>query len=155
MTDDAGLRAGDSDRDRVAATLATAFAEGRLTRDEYEQRVAAAHRAVTFGDLAPLTADLPGTVTPTATPAPAAPVASAPPAPVPAPAVTAPDARRRKGLAAAWATWAGVSLLMVVIWLGSVVTRGEDRDIPSFWPIWVIGPWGVAMVIASIAGRDD
>ncbi len=154
MTDDAALRAGDSDRDRVAAVLASAFAEGRLTRDEYDTRLAAAHAAVTFGDLAPLTADLPGG---SATPVPAgAPVAAAPVAPAPSPASPArgTGADRRKGLAAAWGAWAGVSLLMVVIWLGTVITRG-DAAMPSFWPIWVIGPWGAAMVIASLTSRDD
>lgn len=59
MTDDLALRASDDDRDRVAAVLAEGFATGRLTTVEHADRLAAAYRAKTVGDLAPLTRDLP------------------------------------------------------------------------------------------------
>lgn len=53
------LRASDSDREQYVSLLQTAFLEGRLTRDEYEERMGAAYQAVTYADLAPLLADLP------------------------------------------------------------------------------------------------
>jgi hypothetical protein len=52
------VRATDADRDRVAAGLQAAFAEGRLTMPELEERVAAAYAAVTDVDLAAITRDL-------------------------------------------------------------------------------------------------
>ncbi|HHV20069.1 MAG TPA: DUF1707 domain-containing protein [Propionibacterium sp.] len=52
------LRVGDSDRDRVMTVLSTAYAEGRLTKDEHDERLAAAADARTFDDLVPLTRDL-------------------------------------------------------------------------------------------------
>jgi hypothetical protein len=52
------LRASDSDRERVVAMLGEALADGRLSRDEHEQRMAAALAARTLGELADLTADL-------------------------------------------------------------------------------------------------
>jgi hypothetical protein len=58
---DPRLRAGDTDREHVAETLQRHTAAGRLTLDEYEQRVSAAWQARTLGDLAALTADLPTT----------------------------------------------------------------------------------------------
>lgn len=54
------LRVGDRDRDMVARRLGAALAEGRLDLDEFDERVAKAYAAKTAGDLAGLTADLPG-----------------------------------------------------------------------------------------------
>ncbi|MFJ1794362.1 DUF1707 SHOCT-like domain-containing protein [Kitasatospora griseola] len=59
-TDLAGeLRAADADRERVADLLRDAYAEGRLTVDEHAERIEAAYNARTFGELEPLTRDLP------------------------------------------------------------------------------------------------
>ncbi|MFJ5232547.1 DUF1707 domain-containing protein [Kitasatospora sp. NPDC088391] len=55
----AELRAADADRERVADLLRDAYAEGRLTADEHAERVEAAYNARTFGELEPLTRDLP------------------------------------------------------------------------------------------------
>ncbi|GIH77323.1 DUF1707 SHOCT-like domain-containing protein [Planobispora longispora] len=52
------LRAGDSDRERVAAVLNDALADGRLTHDEHEERLEQLYRARTLGELTVLTADL-------------------------------------------------------------------------------------------------
>jgi Domain of unknown function (DUF1707) len=54
------LRAGDADRDRAARLLGVHFAAGRLTQDEFCDRLAAALAAVTFFDLGEIVADLPG-----------------------------------------------------------------------------------------------
>jgi Domain of unknown function (DUF1707) len=52
--------ASDADRDGAAGMLSSAFAEGRLTSGEHAERVRAAYEARTLGELAGLTADLPG-----------------------------------------------------------------------------------------------
>lgn len=56
---DERTRASDADRDGVTARLRDHFAEGRLTRDELDERIAAALNARTFGDLRRVLADLP------------------------------------------------------------------------------------------------
>ena len=52
------LRASDTDRDQVATVLSTAYAEGRLTREEHDERLDKAMAARTFDELVPLTHDL-------------------------------------------------------------------------------------------------
>jgi hypothetical protein len=52
------LRASDADRDQVATVLSTAYAEGRLTRAEHDERVEQLMGAKTFDDLIPITSDL-------------------------------------------------------------------------------------------------
>lgn len=53
------IRTSDADRERVTARLRDHYAEGRLTRDELDERIAAALSAKTFGDLRRILADLP------------------------------------------------------------------------------------------------
>ena len=66
------LRASDADRDQVVNLLSTAYAEGRLTREEHEERVGQLMAARTFDELIPITRDLVviGTPSPLATPRP-------------------------------------------------------------------------------------
>jgi hypothetical protein len=61
MTDDAlpDLRASDADRERVSEILRDALAEGRLDMAEFEERLDATYQARTYGELAPITRDLP------------------------------------------------------------------------------------------------
>ena len=54
----APLRASDADRDVVHGLLTEAFADGRLDRDEYDERSTATLQARTLGELPPLVADL-------------------------------------------------------------------------------------------------
>ena len=51
--------ASDADRDTAAGLLNAAFAEGRLTADEYDQRLTAACAARTWQQLDQVTGDLP------------------------------------------------------------------------------------------------
>jgi hypothetical protein len=55
-----GLRASYEDRDRVAEQLRVAAGDGRLSAGELDQRLEVALTARTYGELAALTADLPG-----------------------------------------------------------------------------------------------
>jgi hypothetical protein len=52
--------ASDADRENIVGQLSSAFAEGRLTAAQHGDRVRAAYSARTVGELARLTADLPG-----------------------------------------------------------------------------------------------
>jgi hypothetical protein len=52
------LRASDADREKVATVLSTAYAEGRLTREEHDERLDQLMVARTFDDLIPITRDL-------------------------------------------------------------------------------------------------
>ena len=56
---EAQTRASDADRDAAASLLNEAFAEGRLTADEHDQRLSAAYTACSWQQLRQLTADLP------------------------------------------------------------------------------------------------
>jgi len=53
------MRASDDDRARVQTILNDAFAEGRVTKYEWERRTGDLSNAVTWADLDQLTADLP------------------------------------------------------------------------------------------------
>jgi hypothetical protein len=53
------LRIGDAERDAVTSALHEHFAQGRLTRDELDERLSATLSAKTVGDLRPITHDLP------------------------------------------------------------------------------------------------
>jgi hypothetical protein len=54
------MRASAADRDRVADVLKAAFGEGRLSKDEFDERYTQVMDARTYGELAPIVADLPG-----------------------------------------------------------------------------------------------
>jgi len=59
-TSQAYLRASTADREGTVEVLKSGYAEGRLTKEEYEARAEQAFTARTLGDLARVTADLPG-----------------------------------------------------------------------------------------------
>jgi hypothetical protein len=58
----------DADREQVAERLQVALGEGRLTLEEFEQRLSGVLAARTFGEVSPYVADIPGS--PLAVPAP-------------------------------------------------------------------------------------
>lgn len=58
----ATLRLSNDERERAVAALQAHAAAGRLDDAELQSRIASARSAVTRGDLAPLFADLPGTL---------------------------------------------------------------------------------------------
>jgi hypothetical protein len=53
------MRASDADREKVANVLRDAYAEGRLSHDEYDERLSETYRAATYGELIPVMRDLP------------------------------------------------------------------------------------------------
>ncbi len=64
------MRAASADRERAVDVLKAGFAEGRLTQDEYNDRMGRAYAARTYGELMALTADLPAGAMPAAWPMP-------------------------------------------------------------------------------------
>ncbi|PYC78150.1 hypothetical protein C7C46_16930 [Streptomyces tateyamensis] len=83
------MRAAHTDRERTVDVLKAAYAEGRLSADEYSQRFDLAHGAQTYGQLAQLVADLPSgpLVVPLAAPL----AAAVPPAFLPPPVRPTPN----------------------------------------------------------------
>ena len=57
--EDLEQRAADRDRDEVAVILGEALATGRLTSEEHAERLEAVYAARTYGELEPITRDLP------------------------------------------------------------------------------------------------
>jgi hypothetical protein len=130
------MRASDADRDATIATLREAFAEGRLSQDEFDERLGRAHSARTYADLSHLTEDLPGAV--------------AVPSPTPVVEQSSDPAKERRDLRSAWASWLGVGVLVNIIWFATWMGSGPA---PYYWPIWVVGPWGGAMLIWTLTSR--
>jgi len=61
MAAGSGVRIGDAEREKVATGLREHYAHGRLTLEEFQQRLDAVFAAKTDTDLARVTADLPHT----------------------------------------------------------------------------------------------
>jgi len=130
---DSGVRIGDAERERVAATLSEQVGAGRLDLAEYEQRVDRVYAARTAADLAAVLADLPATPTPRPTPR----------------STPAPRARTLPA-PAAWAPWAATTVICLVIWLATSLGAGHAL---YFWPMWVAGPWGAMLLLGGVTGR--
>jgi uncharacterized protein DUF1707 len=137
MPGDPRMRASDADRDRTASLLREHHAEGRLTAEEFHERLDRAYAAKTLGDLDELLADLP------AIDLYRLPAAGIRPAP--------PGARRRTirrnpgqlflAREAAWVAWAAVSSLLAVIWVTTAALDGGGAWLP--WFLLVSVPWAV------------
>ncbi|WP_369140228.1 DUF1707 SHOCT-like domain-containing protein [Modestobacter versicolor] len=156
---DPHLRAADTDRAAVAEVLGGHLSAGRLTVDEYDDRLSRAYAARTYGELAELTTDLPSTQP--------APAPAARPAPATGPAGCGGPGgvhgwaagwhggwAGNGGLRAAWGSWLTTAVIVVGIWLVTSVASGQ---VLYPWPVWVIGPWGVVLLAQSLGagpGRD-
>ncbi|BCY05566.1 DUF1707 domain-containing protein [Actinoplanes sp. L3-i22] len=124
------MRAGDSDRQRVADQLKSALDEGRLDLNEYDERVQRAYNARTYGDLDGLLDDLPGTV----------PVQHAQVQQAHTPPVTPLASPVKKDQHTGWHTFGSALtafLVCTVIWAISSFSAGQAY---YFWPAWVLIP---------------
>ena len=122
MTSNTRTRASDADRDRIVAALREHLAAGRLTIEEFDERMDKAYAAKTLGELDSLMTDLPETGPGQLPDAPPARPASSPPL----------TRRRRPGsieagrgrFSPAWRTtggpWLAISLVLFVIWLADL-----------------------------------
>ncbi len=136
----------DADRERTATLLREHHAEGRLTAEEFHERLDAAYAARTLGDLDALVMDLP------AIDLYRLPAAGLRPAP---PGTGAWQARRPSSITryqggpitprqvAQWGIWAGSSAALFFTWLivGAVV--GGAAWLP--WFLLIVVPWAIAL----------
>ncbi|MQA83221.1 MAG: DUF1707 domain-containing protein [Streptosporangiales bacterium] len=134
------LRASDADRDRVAAALREHHAQGRVTAEEFHERLERAYQAKTYGELDVVLADLPEEDL-YQLPVPASQRS------LPAPRTRGQLLRRRVLLVAGWSTWAFVSSVNLVIWL--LVSIVAEESIFPWW-ILVAGGSGAAMLAAQL-----
>ncbi|WP_182903167.1 DUF1707 domain-containing protein [Microbispora sp. H10830] len=156
MNDPGGMRASDAERESVVERLRVASAEGRLTLAELTERTEAAYLAQTHGELAQITADLPGGA----------------PAPAPAPAVPAtPQGRMRKWIVAVMGdakrtgTWRIDDGIGAVCVMGDVVldlrqaeVRGREVDIVAtcvMGDVKIIVPDGVDVELSGLTIMGD
>jgi hypothetical protein len=161
------LRASDADRERIVESLRRHTADGRLTMDEFEQRMAAAYAARTFGDLAVLTTDLPVDLGARDSRMSAAPADGIPfgfarstdwqaqravlRASYRSSRLARRGTLRTVGIVAVWASWASMAVMLSGIWLISGIAGGRFSD---FWPIWPIGISGLVLLARAIRGHD-
>lgn len=130
MAYDPNVRVSDADRDRTASLLREHLSAGRLTPEEFNERLDRAFAAKTVGEIDTLLKDLPGID-----------LYRLPDAALtryPRPAKDTPP-RRGRGRAwrAAWGAWFTVVLICFVVW--GLSGRGY------VWPLWVAGPWGAVL----------
>lgn len=118
------MRASDADRERVAEVLREAHAEGRLSPEELSDRLDATFAARTYGDLVPITRDLPLQRLP----------ALQRPAKNPWRHV-----RQR----------AGLTLLIVGIWAISSLTSGSPG---GYWVLWPVGIIWLTLLARLVSG---
>jgi hypothetical protein len=137
MTTAPAIRASDTDREHLACLLSEHLITGRLNLDEFQERSEAAYAAVTLSDLAPLVSDLPAL---SEAPQPA-PHSSSDPQTISA---------SQRGFGGRWASWLLTGVICSVIWIATCLIAGNMQD---FWPIWVIGPWGLVLLIHALRGR--
>jgi hypothetical protein len=144
MPGDPRLRASDADRERTAALLREHHAVGRLTAEEFDDRIDKAFRAATIGELDALLADMP-----------AIDLYQLPSAGIRPGRVARASDRGRTGLdrrgdgrlvpreGATWGTFAAGSALLIAFWVTVGVTTGGLAWLP--WFLLIIIPWGVAI----------
>jgi len=140
------VRASDADRERTATLLREHHAEGRLTAEEFHERLDGAYAAKTLGDLDALLADLPGI---DLYRLPAAGLRSAPPGS----GSWAPARRGSTSVvrqAGQWAAWAVVNSALVVVWLVVGAISGGAAWLP--WFLLIVIPWGLALSRRSHPG---
>jgi hypothetical protein len=138
---DPNLRASDADRDRVASLLREHHAAGRLSAQEFDDRVDAALAAKTLGELDELLKDLPSI---DLYRLPDASLRRRPPGGgLPAQFRTeGGDVLPRTALA--WSRWALVSGGLFAIWLVGVIAAGGAAWFP--WFLFVSVPWALALI---------
>jgi hypothetical protein len=138
MPGDPRLRASDADRERTAQLLREHHAVGRLTAEEFDERLNKVFIAKTVGELDELLADLP-----------AIDLYQLPSAGIRPTRRGGPGLNRRDPGALLsertlpWITWATGSALAVVLWMAVGLLIGGAAWIP--WFVLVILPWWVVL----------
>jgi hypothetical protein len=144
MANDPRIRASDADRDRTAALLREHLAAGRLTDEEFNERLDKTYAAKTLGDLDQLLSDLPGI---DLYHLPDHSVERRGPSGFGLPWLLAPRGARGISPAwrAAWGSWVTVSLVAFLAWLLS----GHPANL---WFLWVGGVYGIILAGRWLSG---
>jgi hypothetical protein len=147
MASDSQIRASDADRDGTVGALREHLAAGRLTTEEFEERLDKAYTAKTLAELDDLVADLPGADLEQLPGASLGRAVSLRPLPVRRSrgSVEARPGRFSLAWRAAWGSWLAISLLFFVIWLVSGASGG-------LWFLWVALPLGALLLGRWIMG---
>lgn len=141
----ADLRATDQDRDVVTDVLAEGFADGRLSRDEFDQRTADAAGAKTLGDLSPILSDL----VPVVPMGPKGDLVSASPDDLRDKAVKRYEAARRGALS----TMLLPSVVTFIIWFATGFGGGGWH--PNFpWFLFVVMGTGINLIRVLVHKED-
>jgi hypothetical protein len=141
-----GIRISDADRERAAARLQQALAEGRITLDELEERLTVVYAARYAADLLPPFADLPGDdVVAIPQAAPTAP----PPADRPLVLRTGMGTLRRSG------PWTVPSRIRVQSVMGSVILDFCDTTLPPVVDVTLeLGAGSARLLLPDGASAD-
>jgi len=145
------MRVGDEEREQVVAALRKQFAEGKLSLDDFGDRVEAAYAAVTSDDLYHSVRDL-GVPTTSAAPAVFAPPERPEPPEHPERVArpTPPAVGGDRGPVARRAFYAHLGPYVVVnVFLVMIYILTDLGG--YFWPIWPMMGWGVALGIHAWA----
>jgi hypothetical protein len=144
MPGDPRLRASDADRERTAELLREHHAVGRLTAEEFNDRLERAFAARTLGDLDELLADLPAI---DLYRLPSAGIRPAGGRQVrrgrPGGGLTGPLGGSVGLQIAGWAALTGTGVLSLGIWLGLAITEGGFAWVP--WFLLIVVPWFAAL----------
>ncbi|MEU8815281.1 DUF1707 domain-containing protein [Actinoplanes sp. NPDC048796] len=134
-TDIETMRAADADRHKVAEQLKAALDEGRLSLDEYDDRVRSAYGSKTYQELLLLLTDLPR------------------------PGLSATEVRARRdaeqrrearrlptAMMVLWTIWAALATVNLVVF--GLVAATVDGDVYP-WPVWLLAP-GAALAAVTV-----
>ena len=145
MATDTRIRASDADRDRTIAALREHLAAGRLTVEEFDERMDKACTAKTLGELDSLMADLPGIDLGQLPAGPADRSAAGPPLTRRPPGSVEAGRGRFSPAVRAGGAWLTISLVLFVIWLASGASGG-------LWFLWVALALGVVLLVRRMTG---
>jgi hypothetical protein len=137
--DHSHLRVSDRARDAFAARLRDAHTDGRLTIDEFHQRIDAVYEAKTYAEVEALIHDLPES---------AATTVEAEAEPGPSPDRT--SARGNRVMRVLWIIWACIVFVDLTIWSLHSIASGR---LTLFWPIWLAVPGLVLLSIHLVRKR--
>jgi hypothetical protein len=150
MPGDPRLRASDADRERTSSLLREHHAVGRLTAEEFGDRLEKVFTARTLGELDALLADMP-----------AIDLYQLPSAGIRPVQGGAARSRRGEGAGvarrgdgtllpqqvAAWVSWSAASSVLLVVWLGVGIVAGGLAWLP--WFLLIVIPWGLMLARRS------
>jgi len=147
MASDARIRASDADRDRAATALREHLAAGRLTIEEFEERLNQTFAAKTLGDIDRVLADLPGTGLDRPEDAAPGEPAAGPPLPEHPVYGTAERSGDRYDPAwrPVWRPWLTITAIFFLIWLFSGAAGGP-------WFLWISLVAGVVLLARRSRG---